>query len=58
MEVAGSLLVAGCYERFLFGIDSGPQDAPGLKKARRPTARADSSPLTAPWCRCSRWRHT
>ena len=34
-QLAGSLLVAGCYERFLFGFDTGAYEAPTLKKARR-----------------------
>jgi hypothetical protein len=33
-QLSGSLLVAGCYERFLFGLDTGAYDAPALKKAR------------------------
>ena len=33
-QLSGSLLVAGCYERFLFGLDTGSYDAPALKKAR------------------------
>ncbi len=34
LQLSGSLLVAGCYERFLFGMDTGAYSAPTLKKAR------------------------
>jgi hypothetical protein len=40
LQLSGSLLVAGCYERFLFGMDTGAYSAPTLKKARaRPHVR-------------------
>jgi hypothetical protein len=38
LQLGGSLLVAGCYERFLFGMDTGAYDAPALKKARAAAA--------------------
>jgi hypothetical protein len=44
LQLSGSLLVAGCYERFLFGMDTGAYSAPTLKKARtRPHVRVTRS---------------
>ena len=45
LELTGSLLVAGCYERFLFGLDTGAPTAPALRKARQrlPCVQFDAS---------------